>query len=230
MKHLFFDLDNTLWDFDKNSRVVLQKLFSDNGFEKKLSVNFETFHEFYYKKNDELWHLYYFNKIKKEELRYRRFYDSFLNFGMDNLKLSKEIAEEYVKISPYSKELLPGCIEMLEHFNKTYHLHIITNGFAEVQNIKIDNCGLRSYFKEIIISEEHGLTKPHVDIFRLGESLAKTTPDKCIMIGDNWVSDIEGAIGAGWKCVFIEGKQPAKYAHENISVIKELHELRSLLK
>jgi putative hydrolase of the HAD superfamily len=216
MNHLFFDLDNTLWDFDKNSRFVLQKLFSDNGFEKTLGVDFKTFHDFYYKKNDELWHLYYFNKIKKEELRYKRFHDSFLNFGLDNLELSKEVAEEYVKISPYSKELLPGCIDMLEHFNSTHHLHIITNGFAEVQNI--------------IISEEHGLTKPHLDIFRLGERLAKTTSDKCIMIGDNWVSDIEGAIGAGWKSVFIEDKQPAKYKHENISVIKELGELKSLLK
>ena len=88
MNHLFFDLDNTLWDFDKNSRLVLQKLFSDNDFEKKLDVDFKTFHDFYYKKNDELWHLYYFNKIKKEELRYKRFHDSFINFGLNNLKLS----------------------------------------------------------------------------------------------------------------------------------------------
>ena len=230
MNHLFFDLDNTLWDFNKNSKLVLQKIFSDNSFEKKLSVDFNTFHEFYYKKNDELWHLYYFNKIKKEELRYKRFHDTFLNFGVDDLYLSKEIAEEYVKVSPYSKELMPGCIETLEHLSSNYHLHIITNGFLEVQNIKIDNCGLRSYFKEIIISEEHGLTKPHIDIFRLGERLAKTTSDKCIMIGDNWVSDIEGAIGAGWKAVFLKGNEEAKFAHDNISVIKELNELKAVIK
>ncbi len=229
MNHLFFDLDNTLWDFDKNSKVVLQKLFLDNGFEKKLGVDFKIFHDFYYKKNDELWHLYYFDKIKKAELRYRRFYDSFLNFGLDNLALSKEISEEYVRISPYSKELLPGCIEILEHFNSTHHLHIITNGFAEVQNIKIDNCGLRNYFKEIIISEEHGLTKPHVDIFRLGERLAKTTADKCIMIGDNWVSDVEGAVGAGWKAVYFEGNKKAEYEHQNISCITSLYELKAII-
>lgn len=230
MKHLFFDLDNTLWDFDKNSKTVLQKLFKANNFETRLGVGFPEFHKFYYKKNDELWHLYYFNKIKKEELRYKRFYDTFLNFGLNDLQLSKSIAEDYVNISPYSKHLIPGCLEILNHFNEDYHLHIITNGFKEVQNIKIDNCGLRKYFKNIIISEEHGLTKPHAGIFRLGERLANTTPDKCIMIGDNWVSDIEGAMGAGWKAVYLKGQIPPKFEHTNISVITELTELKLLIK
>lgn len=229
MTHLFFDLDNTLWDFDKNSKAVLEQLFSENNFESKLSVDFETFHDFYYKKNDELWHLYYFNKIKKEELRYKRFHDTLLNFGLDNLHLSKAIAEDYVKISPYSKHLKEGCIEVLDHLSSDYHLHIITNGFAEVQDIKIDNCGLRKYFKAIIISEEHGLTKPHVDIFRLGEKLANTTADKCIMIGDNWVSDIEGAVGAGWKAVYFNETQKSE-SHPNISFINSLHDLKTVLK
>lgn len=229
MTHLFFDLDNTLWDFDKNSKTVLQNLFRANNFETRLGVDFDTFHDFYYKKNDELWHLYYFNKIKKEELRYKRFYDTFLNFGLNDLQLSKSIASDYVNISPYSKHLKHGCIETLEHLKQKYDLHIITNGFAEVQNIKIDNCGLRDYFKHIIISEEHGFTKPHADIFRLGERLAQTTSDKCIMIGDNWVSDIEGAIRAGWKAVFYEGNEKARYNHESISLIKDLSELKTLI-
>lgn len=228
MKHLFFDLDNTLWDFDKNSKTVLQDLFVENNFHSKLGVDFKTFHEFYYKKNDELWHLYYFNKIKKEELRYKRFHDTFLNFGLDNLHLSKEIAEAYVKASPFSKHLKDGCIEILDHLNSNYHLHIITNGFAEVQNIKIDNCGLRPYFKAIIISDEHGLTKPHVDIFRLGEKLANTSADKCIMIGDNWVSDIEGAVGAGWKAVYYN-ETPKAEQHPDVSFIDSLHQLKTIL-
>jgi putative hydrolase of the HAD superfamily len=227
MKHLFFDLDNTLWDFDRNSKTVLHDLFHKKELSAKLGVDFETFHAFYYKKNDELWHLYYFNRIKKEELRYKRFYDSFFYFGWDDIGLSKDIAEEYVKISPYSKHLKEGCIEVLDHLNSGYHLHIITNGFAEVQNIKIDNCGLRNYFKQIIISEEHGLTKPHVDIFRLGEKLANTSADKCIMIGDNWVSDIEGAVGAGWKAVYFN--EIPKEELPNISFINSLHQLKNIL-
>lgn len=227
MKHLFFDLDNTLWDFDRNSKTVLENLFNSANLSTKLNTDFTTFHDFYYKKNDELWHLYYFNKIKKEELRYKRFYDSFLNFGYDNLQLSKNMAEEYVKISPYSRHLKEGCMEVLDHLRARHQLHIITNGFAEVQNIKIDTCGLRPYFKSIIISEEHGLTKPHVDIFRLGEALANTTSDKCVMIGDNWVSDIEGAVGAGWKAVYY-GDNP-KANHPSVSFIRSLQELKEII-
>jgi putative hydrolase of the HAD superfamily len=227
MKHLFFDLDNTLWDFDRNSKTVLRQLFLEHELASKLGVDFETFHDFYYKKNDELWHLYYFNKIKKEELRHKRFYDTFFYFGWDDMDLSKEIASSYVRISPYSKHLKEGCIDILQHLNSKYQLHIITNGFAEVQNIKIDNCGLRPYFKEIIISEEHGLTKPHVDIFRLGEKLADTTADQCIMIGDNWVSDIEGAVGAGWKAVYYNIIPREEYPQ--VSSITSLHQLRTIL-
>jgi len=229
MKHLFFDLDNTLWDFDRNSKTVLQNLFRANNFEVRLGVDFEKFHSFYYEKNNELWHLYYFNKIKKEELRYKRFHDTFLNFGLNDLQLSKSIAEDYVNISPYSKHLMPGCIEVLEYLGKDYDLHIITNGFKEVQNIKIDNCGLRNYFKQIIISEEHGLTKPHAEIFRLGERLAKTTAEKCMMIGDNWVSDIEGANGAGWKAVYFGNQVPENHKIKNLNVITNLEELKKLL-
>ncbi len=229
MKHLFFDLDNTLWDFDRNSKTVLQNLFKANNFEVKLGVDFEKFHSFYYEKNNELWHLYYFNKIKKEELRYRRFHDTFLNFGLNNLQLSKSIADDYVQISPYSKHLMPDCIEVLEHLVKDYHLHIITNGFAEVQNIKIDNCGLRNYFKQIIISEEHGLTKPNLEIFRLAEQLTNATSDKCMMIGDNWVSDIEGAIGAGWKAIYFGKTVPENNQQINVAVISDLIHLKKIL-
>jgi putative hydrolase of the HAD superfamily len=229
MTHLFFDLDNTLWDFDRNSSETLQKIFAEKDFSKKLNTGFTDFHEFYVKKNNELWHQYYFNKIEKKELRFKRFYDSFLNFGLDDLELSKEIAEEYVKISPYSKALVPGCVEVLEHFSKSFSLHIITNGFSEVQNIKIDNCGLRKYFKEIIISDEHGLTKPNIEIFRLAEQLADTDPGKCIMIGDNWVSDIEGAIGAGWRAVYLSPNNVPEGNYTKVPVIRELKELRDLI-
>ena len=150
--HLFFDLDNTLWDFDLNSYRVLQNLYTELELNSKLKVGFDEFHSFYKKKNDELWHLYYKQQIQKSELRYKRFYDSFLNFGLDNIELSKLLSEEYVRVSPYSKALKPGTIEVLDVLSKKHHLHIITNGFKEVQNIKIDSCGLRPYFKQIIIS------------------------------------------------------------------------------
>jgi putative hydrolase of the HAD superfamily len=208
--HLFFDLDNTLWDFDTNSYNVLSSLYSTFELQQKLNTDFKSFHDFYVKKNDELWHLYYFNKIEKSELRYKRFYDSLLHFGLDDVTFSKTLAEEYVRISPYSKALKPGCVETLDTLHSTFDLHIITNGFSEIQNIKIDNCGLRKYFKQIIISEDYKLTKPHIDIFRLAEKMAGAKTEQCVMIGDNWVSDIEGAIGAGWKAVYYNERETTK--------------------
>jgi putative hydrolase of the HAD superfamily len=226
--HLFFDLDNTLWDFDTNSRHVLSELFVSFQLEEKLKTDFSSFHDFYVKKNDELWHLYYFNKIQKSELRYKRFYDSFLNFGLDDVNFSKTISEEYVRISPYSKILKPGCEETLDALSKKYQLHIITNGFKEVQNIKIDNCGLRKYFSEIIISEEHQLTKPQVEIFRLAEKKAGTSPEKCVMIGDNWISDIEGALGAGWRAIYLKGATPVPDC-SGVDQIQHLSEITKLI-
>lgn len=228
MSHLFFDLDNTLWDFDLNSFNVLDELYRDLKLSDRLNTDFVTFHGFYKKKNDELWQLYYKKQIEKSELRYRRFYDSFLNFGLDDLALSKHLSEEYVRISPFSKALKPGTFETLEKLSSSHHLHVITNGFKEVQNIKIDNCGLRPYFKEIIISEEYGYTKPHIEIFRLAEQMAGATKEECVMIGDNWVSDIEGALGAGWKAVFYKCNERALFEHKDLKEIDHLNELVKL--
>ena len=227
--HLFFDLDNTLWDFDLNSYQVLQNLYGDLDLKNKLSVDFDSFHAFYKRKNDELWQMYYKQQIQKSELRYKRFHDSFLNFGLDDIELSKYLSEEYVRISPYSKALKPGTVETLDALSKKHQLHIITNGFKEVQNIKIDNCGLRPYFKEVIISEEHGLTKPNIEIFRLAQNRASATKEECVMIGDNWVSDIEGALGAGWKAVFYHVNEKALFEHKNLQVINHLIELKEII-
>ena len=106
--------------------------------------------------------------------------------------------------------------------DKHYKLHIITNGFKEVQSIKIDNCGLKNYFDTIIISEEHNLTKPDEKIFRLAENFAKTTKDECVMIGDNFESDIIGAINSGWDAIYFTEKNPENFSGKNISNLKEL--------
>jgi putative hydrolase of the HAD superfamily len=229
MSHLFFDLDNTLWDFDLNSHNTLKQLFHELNLEERLTTGFDAFHHLYKKKNESLWHKYYQKQIEKTELRFRRFYDSFLHFGVDDRELSQQLSEEYIRLSPYSKALKPGCIEMLEAVSKRHQLHIITNGFKEIQYIKIENCGLRKFFKEIIISEEYGSTKPHLEIFRLAEKKAGADKNECVMIGDNWVSDVEGALEAGWKAVFYQLNERALFEHRNLQTISHLNELDGLV-
>jgi putative hydrolase of the HAD superfamily len=224
IKHIFFDLDDTLWDFEKNSGKVLQQLFLEYDLTSKLKTDFENFHFTYKKINLSLWQQYSKKEIDKQYLRNHRFNIVFNKFGYNNYEENLNITEHYLTRAPKGTHLKTGCIEVLEYLNQKYHLHIITNGFKEIQFIKIDGCGLRSYFKNIIISEEHNLTKPDEQIFRLAENFANADKENCVMIGDNFESDIQGAINAGWKAIWLTEEQ----GREGFYTIDDLLKLKTL--
>ncbi|MGZ3920695.1 MAG: YjjG family noncanonical pyrimidine nucleotidase [Bacteroidia bacterium] len=225
IKHVFFDLDDTLWDFEKNSSLVLQNIFNEYDFSSKLKTDFETFYSTYKEVNNDLWRSYYKKEIDKQFLRDNRFHLAFQKFSYNNYEENLTVTDLYLQRSPYGTHLKPGCIETLEYLNKKYSLHLITNGFKEVQHIKLDNCGLRPYFNQIIISEEYQLTKPDEKIFRLAEFLAKCKKEECVMVGDNIESDIEGALNAGWKAIWLS--PPLK--QEKIIQIEDLTQVKSFL-
>jgi putative hydrolase of the HAD superfamily len=202
IKHIFFDLDNTLWDFEKNSREALLHLFLEHDLKEHCKTDFLDFITVYETINHELWHLYSLNKTSKEELRFQRFYKAFLHFKYDNLALANLWADEYLALSPFKTHLIQDASVVLQYLQSSYNLHIITNGFKEVQHIKLDACNLKPHFQHIIISEEHGFNKPDVQIFRLAEKLTGSRPDQCVMIGDNYEADILGALNAGWKGIY----------------------------
>jgi putative hydrolase of the HAD superfamily len=224
-KHLFFDLDDTLWDFEKNSGHVLEQLFLEFDLADKLKTDFSTFHSTYKKTNLQLWIEYSKKEINKEYLRNHRFNLAFKQFNYDNYNENLVITEHYLERGPKGKHLKDGCIDTLEYLNKNYHLHIITNGFKEVQAIKIDGCGLRDYFKNIIISEEHNLSKPEEKIFRLAETFADAKTEECVMIGDNFESDIVGALNAGWEAIYYTEQKPESYSGRHILNLADLKKL-----
>lgn len=228
IQHIFFDLDNTLWDFDKNSREAIKQLFEQDNIEHCCNTDFFNFIEKYETINHEYWHLYGLNQITKEELRYARFYKTFTHFNYDNLKLAHRWADEYLTISPYKTHLVDGAISVLDYLKPNYTLHLITNGFKEVQDIKLKSCGLKNYFEHIIISEEHGFNKPDIRIFELAEKLANTKKNHCVMIGDNFSADIQGAINAGWKSVFFSKSENESYLNDYIQITK-LEEIKGIL-
>lgn len=207
IKHIFFDLDNTLWDFEKNSREALLHLFLEHNIQEKCKVDFNTFITKYEEINHELWHLYSLLQTTKEELRYQRFHKTFLHFNHDNLPLSYQWADDYLKISPYKTHLIDGAMDVLLHLKEKYKLHIITNGFKEVQHIKLDCCNLKPFFDHIIISEEHGFNKPDHKIFDLAQNLTNSQFHECVMIGDNYDADILGALNAQWKAIYLSNIQ-----------------------
>lgn len=224
-KHLFFDLDDTLWDFEKNSALVLKDLFLEYDLENKLVSSFDDFLAEYKKVNLLFWSLYNRRQIDKEYLRNNRFYETFKKFGYDNYTENLVLTEHYLARAPHGKNLKAGCLEILNYLKPNYNLHIITNGFKEIQAIKIDGCGLRDYFKHIIISEEHQLSKPDEKIFRLAESFSNAKSNDCVMIGDNFESDVQGAQNAGWEAIHLSPEPVQGYIGQSIASLRELRNL-----
>jgi len=226
-QHIFFDLDRTLWDFDKNSEKTLEQLFRDFNLQDTFG-SFLFFKNRYEYHNKKLWIAYYQNRIEKDELSYRRFYLTLKEGGMDDIELSKEIAQDFIELSPLQTETFPhthNCLEYLKE--KDYQLHIITNGFNEVQGRKLQNSKLNNYFTEVITSENAGANKPHAQIFEYAFEATGANSNNSIMIGDDLNTDIRGARDIGMDHIYFnpkKGKHDEKVTFE-IANLKELTEI-----
>jgi putative hydrolase of the HAD superfamily len=227
-KHIFFDLDRTLWDFDKNAHEAFHDIYEKYHLSEKGVNSFEAFTESYLRHNTELWALYVEGKIEKSYLTSRRFEVTLLDFGIDDPGLAKQIGIDYITISPKKTNLFPNSIETLEYLFKRYPLHIITNGFEEVQFHKLHNSGLDKYFDKVITSEAAGCKKPDDCIFKYALETANALPQESLMIGDDIEVDILGAQNNGMDTVFFN---PNKIAHNGgiQSEIFDLIELKNLI-
>jgi len=197
MKHItdiFFDLDHTLWDFDKNSEITYNIIFK----ELKIEVSLVHFLEAYKEINKNLWKLFREEKIDKETLRYKRLKDTFTEISVEvSDELLFKIADQYVYHLSKQTNLLDGTIKLLEYLKPKYKLHIITNGFAKVQEGKLNNTNLVSYFDVIVNSEMAGVKKPNPIIFETALSLANVSKSSSLMIGDSLEADVFGALDYG---------------------------------
>ncbi len=223
MKHItdiFFDLDHTLWDFDTNSTLAFDKIFKKNHPE----VYTDRFIEKYIPINQACWKLYQIDKMTHHELRYSRLKQSFdaINYIISDEDIHK-IADDYIEFLPEFNHLFDDAIEVLEYLVPNYNLHIITNGFANVQNKKITNSNLGHYFKTITNSEMAGAKKPNPVIFEHALQIAKATKNNSIMIGDSLEADIEGALNFGMKAIFFNpDKTNVDHSINQISTLTEL--------
>ena len=200
-------------------------MFLEHNIQEHCQTNFDNFIEIYEAINHEMWHLYSLHQTTKEELRYQRFYKAFQHFNYNNLDLAHLWADDYLKISPYKTHLIDGAMDVLLHLQENYQLHIITNGFKEVQHIKLDYSNLKSFFNQIIISEEHGFNKPDIKIFDLAQQLTNAETQECVMIGDNYDADILGALNAQWQAIYLS-ENMVQNTNQNFKQIKRLIELK----
>lgn len=203
-KHIFFDLDHTLWDFDANARTTLEQLHLDLNLGGRGVHDFELFHKNYLAHNEKLWARYRKGYIKQEELRMKRMWLTLLDFRIADEALTKEMSDRFLSLLPTRTILFPHTMEVLDYLkSKEYHLHLITNGFEATQYSKLHHSGLRPYFEAIVTSENANSMKPQREIFEFALKLAGATASQSIMIGDSLELDIMGAMSAGWHQVHV---------------------------
>lgn len=213
--HLFFDLDRTLWDFNQNSKCALKILFN-NYVKSSYNISFDSFYKCYVRINESFWDKYRKNQIEKSDLRVNRFRDTFLEFGIDDDLLVNQFSDGYVELSPYQTILFPNVINVLKELKSlNYKMHIITNGFEEVQYIKLKNSGLIDFFQTVVCSEEINSLKPSPKIFNHALKKANADLNNSVMIGDDYVADIIGAEKSGFKVLHFVPDKGTKIIHQN---------------
>lgn len=227
-RHLFFDLDHTLWDFEANARQTLHEIYHSLELETIGIADFDNFHNSYILHNEKLWERYRNGFIKVDELRWKRMWHTLLDFKIGDEKLARQMGELFLDKLPTRRLLFPHTVEILNYLtNKGYRLHLITNGFEKTQHIKLKNSGIDGYFAEVITSEGSNSLKPHKEIFEYAFEKARALPEQSIMIGDSIEVDIQGAINAGIDQVFVNhlGATPAIRPTYMVRSLKELENI-----
>lgn len=227
-RNIFFDLDRTLWDFDRNSKETLQEIFISQKLKEIGIPSFEKFHIAYLEINAGYWENYRTGNIDKETLRFIRFYDTLTRFGIDDRDMAIKIGNDYIEHSPRKTSLIPHALNVLSYLREKYRLHIITNGFEEVQHVKMQSSGIAHFFEHTITSEKAGHKKPAPEIFRYSLKQTGAKRKDSLMIGDHLEIDCIGARKTGLDQVFYN---PNKEAHnEKITFeIASLDQLREFL-
>lgn len=222
IKHIFFDLDHTLWDTDKNSELAFADCFKDLD----IQLDLQTFLEVYMPINEAYWVLFTHNQISKEKLKLSRFSDTFEKLNMNiSLEKMEQLSERYIHYLPRYGVLIDGAIEVLDYLKDKYTLHIITNGFNDVSLKKLSLSHIDKYFQAVITSEKAGFKKPDSRIFEYALTQAKAQKNESIMIGDNLIADIQGATQAGLQVIHYN------YTKEEVPpTLKSIQQLTEILK
>lgn len=220
-KALFFDWDHTLWDHDLNAREVLLDL----AIEYELAIEPEFYWKTFEKINNSLWDQYAAGKISQAELRETRFVRFFRELGIESP--AGEFGDKYLERAPRKTNLMPGAYELIQDLAVHFPLYILTNGFDDIQFVKIEGAGMRSFFQEIITSQQVGTKKPSPLFYEYALERAGVKAEEALMIGDHVEADVRGALNAGIPAIHYN---PFSVETDLPHEIQHLDELRGLLK
>ena len=221
---IFFDLDHTLWDFDRNSGLAFERVFLKH----KIEMRVTDFLKEYEPINFQYWKAYREERVSKQELRRGRLSDTFRKFHKEYpLAVIDELAVSYIDELPVNNYLLDGAADLLAYLAPKYSLHIITNGFQEVQGLKLRNSNIEDYFSTVTSSEEVGVKKPNPKVFHRALEKASAVAASSMMIGDTFEADILGAEAIGMHTIFYN------YRNEEIpkqyTMVHKLSDIKSVL-
>jgi putative hydrolase of the HAD superfamily len=220
-KCIFFDLDHTLWDYEVNSCDTLGELYVSYDLNAQGVYNLDTFKQQFKKVNTQLWDLYDRGMINNEVIRKERFKQILEYFDIRNEKLCQDLSVDYLHLCPQKSTLIPHALETLQYLANHYSMTVVTNGFDEIQNVKLTAGNLHSFFAHIVTSQKAGHKKPSREIFDYAMEANGVKCNEVIMIGDNLLTDIAGAQNASIDTVFFN---PEKVGH----TVKVKHEVTSL--
>ena len=225
---VFFDLDHTLWDYEKNSKETLVELYNFHQIDRMASFSFEQFYHSFQRVNIQLWEKYDRGLIDRNDIRSTRFPKVLALLNYTDNELSGRLSEHYHELSPTKKSLIPHAIEVLDYLVSRYSLYLVTNGFDKMQTTKVNSGGIRHYFKDVMTSERAGFKKPEKEIFELILQQNGYTCHEAIMIGDNLLTDIAGANNAGIDSVFYNPNREPHSGQASYE-IASLIDLKSIL-
>ncbi|MEC3877461.1 YjjG family noncanonical pyrimidine nucleotidase [Chryseobacterium salviniae] len=229
IQHIFFDLDNTLWDHRRNAYLTIKDLFEKEEINLKYNIDFEEFHSVYHDINEKLWEDIRDGIIDKAYLRKHRFYDTFKHFNVDDEKLSMYFEEHFLDRILNYNELVEGTEYILEYLKtKQYSLHIISNGFKEVTERKCILSGIAPYFQTITSADSVGVRKPRPEIFEYSLKLAGAAKEESILIGDDWIADVVGAQNFGMDVIFFDVLKENKQ-EKGLKAVQHLLQIKEYL-
>lgn len=229
MKHIdyvFFDLDRTVWDFERCSLETLGELFQRYHGHIGEHIAFERFISTYRHHNTLLWRQYERSEITSAELRILRWENTFRELEVEMADWSLEMGKEYLEICPRKPYLVEGAVEILDYLQRQYEVHMITNGWTDTQQVKLEHSGLARYFGKVITSDAADAKKPDRRIFDYALSETGAKRERCIYIGDNYECDVEGGMNAGWDVIFFnpDGEENPIQAPQ-IQTLRELNHI-----
>lgn len=221
---VFFDLDHTLWDYETNSAEALVELYHHHRMAERGAKSLDDFLKVFQEVNKRLWVLYDQGLIHRDVIRLERFKEVLERINLPDYPLSLQLSDQYLQLSPRKPGLMPHAKEVLDYLYEKYPLVIITNGFVDIQATKLSSSGIAHYFKSVVTSEEAKHKKPSKEIFDYALREHGVRPHQAVMIGDNLITDIQGAKNASIDTIFYN----PNLEHHEAEVTHEINSLKQL--